>query len=61
MLSLRDRGRSESDLFDAFPGLTADDLAACYACEHDGLRGPLEPPYPADIAVLELEDDGGES
>ena len=58
VLSLRDRGRAEFDVYEAFPDLAPEDLDACYACERDGLRGPLEPPYPADIAVLELEDDG---
>ena len=57
VLSLRDRGHSESEVLDRFPGLTTDDLDACYDCELDGYRGPLEPPYPVDIDVLLDEPD----
>ena len=57
VLSLRDRGHSEAEVLDRFPGLTAEDLIACYACERDGYRGPLEPPYPDDIEVLLDEPD----
>lgn len=53
VLNLRDRGVSEEEVLEQYPGLTFMDLAACYSCEVEGYRGPLEPPYPADITLVD--------
>ena len=57
VLSLRDQGMPDDEIIEQHPGLTFSDLAACYACEADGFRGPLEPPYPEDLFVVEDEPD----
>jgi uncharacterized protein (DUF433 family) len=57
LLDLRDSGFADDEILDRNPGLTYSDLAACYACEADGFRGPLEPPYPEDFAVIEDTDE----
>ncbi|WP_161602174.1 DUF433 domain-containing protein [Tautonia marina] len=53
ILSMRDHGVPEDEILDRHPGLTYTDLACCYSCEADGYRGPLEPPYPDDITLVE--------
>lgn len=57
LLELRDHGFADDEILDCNPGLTYSDLAACYACEADGFRGPLEPPYPENFAVIEDTDE----
>jgi hypothetical protein len=57
LLDFRDHGHADDEILALNPGLTYSDLAACYACEADGFRGPLEPPYPEDLAILEESDE----
>ncbi|QDV33583.1 DUF433 domain-containing protein [Tautonia plasticadhaerens] len=56
LLDLRDGGMPDDEIIERHPGLTYSDLAACTACEADGFRGPLEPPYPEDLFVIEDEE-----
>jgi hypothetical protein len=53
LLTMRDHGVPEDEILERHPGLTYTDLACCYSCEADGYRGPLEPPYPDDITLVE--------
>lgn len=53
ILTLRDRGVPEEEILEQHPGLTFMDLSSCYACEAEGYRGPLEPPYPVDITLVD--------
>lgn len=53
ILTMRDHGVPEDEILERHPGLTYTDLACCYSCEADGYRGPLEPPYPDDITLVE--------
>ncbi|MEW4566489.1 DUF433 domain-containing protein [Tautonia sp. JC769] len=54
-------GKSEDELMTWYPGLTRADIAACRACDAEGLCGPFDPadgPYPPGLPVLDdLPDD----
>ncbi|MEW4570225.1 DUF433 domain-containing protein [Tautonia sp. JC769] len=49
-------GKSEEELMTWYPGLTRADIAACRACDAEGLCGPFDPadgPYPPGLPVLD--------
>lgn len=51
-----DAGKSEETLMQWFPELSLADIAACKACEAEGLSGPFDPglePYPPTLPVLD--------
>ncbi|WP_152050817.1 DUF433 domain-containing protein [Tautonia marina] len=54
-------GKTEEELMTWYPGLTRADIAACRACDAEGLCGPFDPadgPYPPGLPVLDdLPDD----
>ncbi|WP_169973091.1 DUF433 domain-containing protein [Tautonia rosea] len=49
-------GKTEEELMTWYPGLTRADIAACRACDAEGLCGPFDPadgPYPPGLPVLD--------
>ena len=49
-------GKTEEELMGWYPGLTRADIAACRACDAEGLCGPFDPadgPYPTGLPVLD--------